>query len=166
MTTEPDREPFESLVAALDYPMFVVTTRSGETRSGCLVGFATQTSINPPKFLVGLSRKNATFRVARQATHLAVHLVSREHLELAELFGSQTGDEVDKFAQCDWHEGPAGVPILDRALAWFVGEISDRFDVGDHVGHLLIPIAGQAPAEWPNWVRFADVRDLEPGHDA
>lgn len=54
----------------------------------------------------------------------------------------------------------------DGAAAWFVGEIRDRFDLGDHVGHLLQPTAGTAPDGLQNWLSFADVRDLEPGHDA
>lgn len=159
-------EAFEALVALLDYPMFIVTTRSAAGPSGCLVGFASQTSIDPSRFLIGLSRRNKTFRVARDATHLAVHVVAREHVELAELFGTATGDEVDKFASCAWHPGPAGMPILDDAGAWFVGAIVRRFDVGDHVGHLLEPVGGRPPTGLEAWVTFADVRDLDPGHPA
>lgn len=159
-------DPFEALVSLLDYPMFVVTTRAGDDRAGCLVGFGSQTSINPSRFLIGLSKKNQTFRIAQDATHLAVHVFSREHLDVARLFGSETGDETDKFARTAWHDGPAGVPVLDAAGAWFVGEIRDRFDVGDHVAHVLEPVAGQAPGDFTDWVTFADVRDLNPGHEA
>ncbi|OBK79294.1 flavin reductase family protein [Mycobacterium sp. 1274761.0] len=160
-------EAFDDIVAALNYPMFVVTTKADDGAvAGCLVGFASQTSIRPPRFLVGLSRKNRTFRVAQQSTHLAVHVLSREHLETAELFGSETGDEVDKFARCDWEAGPSGLPILTDASAWFVGRIVDRFDVGDHVGHLLEPTDGDASEMSRDWVLFADVRDLNPGHEA
>src|SRR5687768_3377562 len=102
------------LVADLDYPMFIVTATNGRERSGCLVGFATQCSINPPRFLVCLSDKNRTYRVAREAQLLVVHLVPAEADQLAELFGSQTGDEIDKFERCDWHDGPGGTPVLDR----------------------------------------------------
>lgn len=163
---ESGAESFESLVALLDYPMFVVTTRAGDVKSGCLVGFASQTSINPPRFLIGLSKRNKTFRVAQDATHLGVHVVAREHIDLARLFGGETGDEIDKFDRCAWHIGPEGVPVLDGAGAWFVGKILDRFEVGDHVGHVLDPIAGQPPAEFTDWVTFADVRDIAPGHEA
>jgi flavin reductase (DIM6/NTAB) family NADH-FMN oxidoreductase RutF len=160
-----DHKPFEDLVSALDYAMFVVTTRV-TAPAGCLVGFAGQTSIDPPHFLVSLSRRNATLREARRARHLAVHLIPREHLALAELFGGESCDDTDKFAKCAWYEGPAAMPILGDASAWFVGEITARFDVGDHVGHLLEPIAGFAPDTLPRWVSFADVRDLTPGHQA
>ncbi|MCI4676251.1 flavin reductase family protein [Candidatus Mycolicibacterium alkanivorans] len=146
--------------------MFVVTTSAPERLAGCLVGFTSQTSIHPPRFLVGLSRKNHTFTVATEADHLAVHLLPRAELPIAELFGGQTGDTVDKFAQCAWHRGPAGVPILDAAPAWFVGKIIRRFDAGDHVGHLVEPVAGRAPDDLGELITFSDVRDLEPGHEA
>ena len=163
----PGAEAFERVVALLDYPMFVVTTRVGDDRAGCLVGFSSQVSISPPRFLVGLSKKNHTYRVADGgATHLAVHLVAREHQDLARLFGSATGDRVDKFGRCRWSEGPEGLPILTDAAAWFAGRILDRFDLGDHVGHLTQPVAGAAPDRFGNLVTFTDVKELEPGHDA
>ncbi len=162
----PGSATFESVVSLLNYPMFVVTTAAAGHRAGCLVGFTSQTSINPPKFLVGLSRKNHTFEVAQRADHLAVHLLPRDELAVAELFGGKTGDSTDKFTQCAWHPGPEGLPILDAAAAWFVGRVTRRFDVGDHVGHLLEPVSGSAPDDLGDLITFADVRDLEPGHEA
>ncbi len=57
--------------------------------------------------------------------------------------------------------------MLDGAAAWFVGAILERFDLGDHVGHLLEPIAGDvgAPAD-DGIVTLRDGEDLEPGHPA
>ncbi|ORV81670.1 flavin reductase family protein [Mycolicibacterium iranicum] len=157
---------FENVVSLLDYPMFIVTTASAGHLAGCLVGFTSQTSINPPKFMVGLSRKNHTFTVARKADHLAVHLLPRAELDVAKLFGGTTGDSTDKFVQCGWRIGPEGMPILDAAAAWFVGRVAQRFDLGDHVGHLLEPISGRAPEQLGDLISFSDVRDIEPGHDA
>ena len=73
---------------------------------------------------------------------------------------------VDKFAQCSWWDGSEGVPILSGSAAWFVGRVLNRFDLGDHVGHLIEPVAGCAPTALLGLVTFADVRDLEPGHEA
>lgn len=157
---------FDDFVDLLDYPMFVVTVQADGRTGGCLVGFATQASIDPPRFLVGLSTANRTTSIARTATHLAVHLLPREQLKLAELFGGETGDDVDKFGQCDWHIGPEDTPILDSAPAWFVGEIIARFDMGDHVGHLLAPVAGGTSDTERRPVYFGDVKDLSPGHGA
>ncbi|MGV1086350.1 MAG: flavin reductase family protein [Mycobacterium sp.] len=162
-----DTDAFEHVIALLDYPMWVVTTRAGDRRAGCLVGFSSQVSIHPPRFLVGLSKLNHTYRTTQcGATHLAVHLLPRDQRDLARLFGGETGDRVDKFGQCSWRDGPSGLPILADAAAWFAGRILSRFDFGDHVGHLLEPVAGQASAALTDLLTFADVRDLEPGHAA
>lgn len=158
---------FDRIAGLLDYPMFVVTTRVGDQRAGCLVGFTSQVSIHPPRFMVGLSKRNHTYRVASSgATHLAVHLLTREHVGLAWLFGSETGDRVDKFARCAWQDGPEGMPILCGAAAWFAGKVLHRFDLGDHVAHLIEPVGGSSPDRLDGLVTFADVRDLDPGHEA
>ena len=62
-------EAFGKLVSLLDYPMFVVTTRADDEPAGCLVGFASQVSITPPRFLVGLSKRNYTYRVATTSAY-------------------------------------------------------------------------------------------------
>ena len=159
-------EGFDGFIELIDYPMFVVTARAENGTAGCLVGFTTQASIDPPRFLVGISKENHTFAVAEAATHLGVHLLARDDLELARWFGGQTGDEVDKFAGCSWHAGTAGTPILDAAPAWFVGVVVDRFDLGDHVGYLLNPVDGRAPDEPLPLVSLTDVADLKPRHEA
>jgi flavin reductase (DIM6/NTAB) family NADH-FMN oxidoreductase RutF len=58
------------------------------------------------------------------------------------------------------------MPILDDAEGWFVGQVLNRYDVGDHVGHLLEPVGGGVPERFEQLVTLADVRDLEPGHEA
>jgi flavin reductase (DIM6/NTAB) family NADH-FMN oxidoreductase RutF len=156
---------FASLMMELDYPMFIVTTVAEDDgeRAGCLIGFATQISIKPPRFLAGLSDKNHTFRVAARAEHLGVHFVPSDGVELAELFGSETGDRVDKFARCAWHEGPDGVPILDDLPNWFVGRIVERVDGGDHHALILEPIAAERQAEEEE-LTFHRAKRIEPGH--
>ena len=149
--------------------MMVVTVEAGGQRSGCLVGFATQASIDPPRFLVCLSRRNHTYHVAsaHRATTLAVHFLGPEHRTLAELFGSETGDSVDKLSRCAWRHGPAGAVILEDCEHWFVGAIADRVTgLGDHVGYLLDPIAANRGDGRPGGLTLQDVRDLDPGHEA
>jgi flavin reductase (DIM6/NTAB) family NADH-FMN oxidoreductase RutF len=159
-----DDSAFQSLVGRLDAPMFIVTTVGRGERSGCLLGFATQTSIDPSRFLACVSDKNRTYRVAQDASHMAVHLVPRERGELAELFGGETGDEEDKFAQCDWRDGPEGLPLLDGCPTWFAGRILERLPLGDHVGHLLEPFAGNDASD--DWLGFRRAMRIEPGHEA
>ena len=145
----------------LDYPMFIATVPG----DGCLVGFATQCSIDPVRFLVCLSNKNRTYRLAKDATHMALHVVPAERSDLAELFGGETGDDVDKLARCAWTEGPSGTPLLDDCPNRFVGRVVDRFDAGDHVAFLL-EVLDAWSADLGPLLTFQSVRDLEPGHRA
>ena len=160
-------DSFETVVKLLDYPLFVVTTAADGSLGGCLVGFATQASISPPRYLVGLSNKNRTYRLATRATHLVVHVLGADHRPLAELFGGQTGDETDKFARCSWRPGPGGAPILDGVAGWFSGRILERLPMGDHVGMLLAPGSGQVlrPDNGPlDLLTLRGVGDLEAAH--
>ena len=155
---------FLKLAGSLDYPLFIVTAADGKRREGCVIGFATQCSFHPARFLACLSRENRTYRLALDVDALAVHLVPRTQVGLAKLFGGATGDEIDKFERCDWHAGPRGLPILDGCPSWFAGEISARHDLGDHVGFLLDPIEVHYEAD-EEIVYFQAVKDLiEPGH--
>lgn len=62
-------DAFDEITAAINYPMFVVTTRHRAERSGCLVGFATQTSIDPPRFS-WVSRRPTTRTVLPQTPNI------------------------------------------------------------------------------------------------
>jgi flavin reductase (DIM6/NTAB) family NADH-FMN oxidoreductase RutF len=156
---------FDALMGTLDYPMFIVTARDGDTRAGCLIGFGSQTSIHPSRFMACLSEKNRTYRVARRADRLAVHFVPSHAGALAELFGGRTGDEVDKFARCAWHDGPAGLPILDDCENWFVGRVIERFDLGDHVGFLMEPDVAHHGTAGRQFT-FHRAKRIEAGHEA
>jgi flavin reductase (DIM6/NTAB) family NADH-FMN oxidoreductase RutF len=160
---------FPRLMAQLDYSMLVVTAAADSAseeieRAGCLVGFATQVSIDPARFLVCISVKNHTFAVALRAPVFVVHFVPAEVEELAELFGGETGDEIDKFARCDWRPGPEGAPVICGLENWFAGRVIDRLPFGDHHGFLLEPIechGGPGTASFT----FRRAKAIEPGHE-
>jgi flavin reductase (DIM6/NTAB) family NADH-FMN oxidoreductase RutF len=156
---------FERLVATLDYPLFVVTTAADGERSGCLIGFATQCSIHPPRFLACLSVKNRTFDVARRAEYLVVHVLRDDDKETAELFGGETGDEVDKFAMTGWRPGPGGAPVLESAEGWFAGRILEIVDLGDHHGFVLDPVDAEGASPGDE-LSFQQAKDIDAGHPA
>lgn len=144
--------------------MFIVTAfgTDGE-RSGCLIGFATQCSVHPPRFLACISKENRTFDVIGKAGTVAVHFLGRAQRPLAELFGGETGDEVDKFSLCEWSEGPDGVPVLTDVVGWFAANVLDRHDLGDHVGLWLEPTDAKYNGGNPD-LGFQDAKGIDPGH--
>lgn len=162
MTAE-TRKDLHALLAAVDPPHVVVTVHDGNEAAGCLVGYFTECSIDPPRFLVCLSKRNRTYRVARRSSGLAVQLLAADDRELAELFGGQTGDEVDKFASCDWWALADGTPVLDAAAHWVATRIVERLDVGDHVA-FLVEVSDASFGDERPLLRYHDVADIDPGH--
>ena len=83
---------------------------------------------------------------------------------IAELFGGETGDQIDKFKQTSWRY-VEGVPVLEASQRWFIGSVIERIDFGDHVGHLLEPIKVQhgQPA---GQLTHQQARDIQPGQTA
>lgn len=155
---------FDELVTSLDPAALIVTASAGDERSGCLVGFHSQCSIEPPLLTVWLSHANHTYGVARRTTHLGVHVLGDGDRGLAELFGGSTGDSVDKFERCTWSPGAFGVPLLDRCARRGVFEVTARHDVGgDHDLFVLSPVDVETSNDDTAVLRVGAV-DIEPGH--
>jgi flavin reductase (DIM6/NTAB) family NADH-FMN oxidoreductase RutF len=158
-------DDFDRIVNSLDPPMQIVTAWDGTERSGCLAGFATQCSMEPRRWLVCISKVNHTFRVVQGARTLIVHHLRADQFELARLFGSETEDQIDKFARCQWRDGPDGTPIL-AGCDWIAGRVIANLDAGDHVAFLLdVTAAGHEHPDAPQ-LGFQAVRNLRPGHPA
>jgi flavin reductase (DIM6/NTAB) family NADH-FMN oxidoreductase RutF len=158
-------EAFDELMTSLDPPLVVVTTAVGEERGGCLVGFHAQSSIDPRRYCVWLSKANHTYRLALRATHLGIHFLDEGQLPLAALFGSLSGDDVDKFASLSTHRGAGDAPLLSDAPNRLVVRRIALLDEGaDHVCVTTEPVAAETSGPFRP-LRLSAAADLVPGHD-
>jgi flavin reductase (DIM6/NTAB) family NADH-FMN oxidoreductase RutF len=155
---------FSSIMSSLDAQLIVVTAADGGERAGCLVGFHAQSSIDPDRYCVWLSKANHTYRVALRATHLGIHFLGEADLSLAVRFGTLTGDTVDKFDGLGVQKGPGGVPLLKQCpnrLA--VRRVALLDEGGDHVCVTTEPVAVRTGGPFkPLWLSHAG--DLQPAH--
>jgi flavin reductase (DIM6/NTAB) family NADH-FMN oxidoreductase RutF len=150
----------------VDYPFYVVTVRSADTEmSGCLAGFVTQCSIDPPNFVVCVSKANHTFGVALRSSGMGLHLLGSDQADLARLFGEETGDVVDKFASVDWRLGSTGAPLLVEAAVSMEGRILGHSSVGDHEAFLLRGTRAVAGGH-TGLFTYRGTPPLHPGHPA
>jgi flavin reductase (DIM6/NTAB) family NADH-FMN oxidoreductase RutF len=162
----PARDAFDRIAASLDPAMAVVTTAAGDERGGCLVGFHAQSSIDPARYCVWLSKANHTYRLALRAERLAVHLLGEGDLALAEVFGTLTGDEVDKFERCGPVTERHGLPLVDALPNRIVcRRVAVLDEGGDHVCVVLEPEDAECPSPFAP-LRLSRVSHLEPGHGA
>jgi flavin reductase (DIM6/NTAB) family NADH-FMN oxidoreductase RutF len=156
---------FDRITAALDGPMIVVTTASQQRVAGCLVGFHTQSSIDPRRYTLWLSKANHTYRVALRASAFGLHFLDVADLDLAERFGTTTGERVDKFSGLAWTEGLGGVPLLQRCPHRVEAERVAILDDGsDHVCVTTNPIRATGDGEFTP-LRLSAVAHLEASHD-
>jgi flavin reductase (DIM6/NTAB) family NADH-FMN oxidoreductase RutF len=122
----------------VDYPFYVVTARAPDAEmSGCLAGFVTQCSIDPPNFVVCISRENHTFGVAVRSAGIGLHLLGSDQEALARHFAETSGDRVDEFASVAWGLGAAGAPLLEDVAVRLEGRILGHAPVGDHDAFLV-----------------------------
>jgi flavin reductase (DIM6/NTAB) family NADH-FMN oxidoreductase RutF len=161
-----DSDQFDTLMASLDPPLVVVTTAVGGERAGCLVGFHTQSSIGPGRYCVWLSKANHTYRVALRATHLGIHFLTSADLPTAEVFGTLTGDKVEKFAKVRYQDGAEGVPLLSDCPHYVVVRRVALLDEGgDHVCISTEPVAGHSPGRFQP-LRLSHAEQLVPAHES
>lgn len=159
-----NHSPLQPFFNRVDYPYYIVTVHAPEGEmSGCLAGFVTQCSIDPPHFLVCVAKVNHTFGVALRCNAMGLHLLGDDQEDLARLFGEQTGDVVDKFAHCRWRLGETGAPLLEEAAVRLEGHVLDHFSVGDHESFLVL-IERSEPGEHPGLLTFRDAPRFHPGH--
>ena len=144
-----DHDAFDGLMTSLDPPLVVVTTAVGEERGGCLVGFHAQSSIEPARYCIWLSKANHTYRLGLRATHLGINFLTEDQLPLAERFGTLTGDDVDKFEDVAAEVGVGEVPLL--------------VDGADHVCVTTEPVTAESSGPFRP-LRLSAAADLVPGH--
>jgi flavin reductase (DIM6/NTAB) family NADH-FMN oxidoreductase RutF len=158
-----DLAPFFERV---DYPYYVLTVRApDEEMSGCLAGFVTQCSIDPPNFIACISRLNHTLGVAKRSSAMGLHLLGEDQLDMARLFGEETGDVVDKFADVDWRIGTTGAPLLTDVSLALEGGILGHFSVGDHEA-FLVRAARAVGGPDRGLLTHRTSPQLHPGHPA
>ena len=162
------QEKFDRFVSAGHSPAYVVAVPGvdGAGPDACLVGFATQCSIDPPRFAICLSKVNRTTRMlGRSAGIVAVHRLRLGDDAAARWFGGISGDDTDPFGRWSWSCGIEDVPLIEALPDRLVGREVSRHDVGDHLLVVVEPLEVHGDGEGEPFT-VTDASDISPGHDA
>jgi flavin reductase (DIM6/NTAB) family NADH-FMN oxidoreductase RutF len=156
----------KDLMESADGPLVVVTTVAEDERSGCVVGFHSQAGLDPERYVVWLSKANHTYLVMLRAEHFAVHFLGENDIGLARHFGTQSKEEVDKFADLEWTPGPGGVPLVDGLPNRLVLRRRTMLDEsGDHAGVTGDVLEVHRSGGFTP-LRLSVANDWQPGRDA
>lgn len=159
-------DAFTAVMASADPAMIVVTTVAESERAGCLVGFHAQSGITPERYCIWLSKANHTYRVGLRATDFAIHFLTPADLDLAERFGTLTGEDTDKFSGLDVQPDERGLPLLaDCPQRLLVERIALLDDGADHVCLTTRVRSAQLPGPFEP-LRLSAVAHLRAGRDS
>ncbi len=109
----------------------IVTARDAQGQPvGLTANSFNSVSLAPPLVLWSLASAAGSMPAFSRGSHYAVHILAADQRELAERFARKN---VKRFEGVPFHEGAAGVPILDGALAVFECFNRSQYEEGDHV---------------------------------
>jgi len=126
-----DPRHFRDVLGSYPTGVCVVTSQddSGE-RWGLAVGSFTSLSLDPP--LVGFlpDKRSRSWEQIAGTGQFCVNVLASEQLDACRRFASRHDDKFDGVAH---GKSPAGLPLLDDALAWIDCDVERIIEIGDHL---------------------------------
>ena len=119
-----------SFAARFPTGVAVITTRNRSGKpQGLTISAVTSLSLEPPLFLICLSKQSNTLAALRESGAFGINFLARSQAALSRLFASKSDD---KFADVDYREGALGNPLLNGAIAHGECSLQTIHDGGDH----------------------------------
>lgn len=126
-----DPKHFREVLGSYPTGVCVVTSQAdtGE-RWGLAVGSFTSISLDPP--LVGFlpDKRSRSWEQIAATGRFCVNVLASEQIAACRRFASRHDD---KFAGVAHGRSPAGLPLLDDALAWIDCDVERVIEIGDHL---------------------------------
>ena len=138
-----DYELTTKIFRQFDHPLWIATASDGQRRGGLLAGAVMQASTVPecPRVLLSLGVRKHTWSVVEASGAFALHLFGGDQSNWAWHFSTQSGHNVDKFADIDYRSEVTGSPILTASIAWLDCKVEAKLDVGDRAFYVAEIVA-------------------------
>ncbi len=126
-------DAFKQGMRRLGGAVTIVSVAHEKTWAGLTATAVTSLSSEPPRLLACINQQGATFETVSKGRKLAVNVLGRQHLKLAERFAGLDGTpETERFTEGDWISTDLGVPRLEGALVSFACSVESIFDNVSH----------------------------------
>lgn len=119
----------------LTYGLYVVCSKDGEQKSGCIVNTVTQATAEPVRVSVAISKDNFTTELIGKTGLFTVSVLPQDvPPTYIGTFGFRHGKDLDKFAAVPYGEDQAGIPYLsEHSLARLSCKTVGQVDLQTHV---------------------------------
>ncbi len=118
----------------LGYGLYVVTSNDGKKDNGLIVNTVSQVADNPNKIAVTINKANYSHHVIKQTGVMNVNCLTVDApFHVFEVFGFQSGRNVDKFADCTPLRSENGLVFLPRYINAFLSlKVEQYVDLESH----------------------------------
>lgn len=131
MSTAPVR--FREVMGHFATGISVVTTFDGDRPAGITVNAFSSVSLEPALVMVALDRGRFITPMVRSAGRYAVNVLGSDQQALSDCFAhAPVSPGREDFCGAAWHAGPAGLPLIDGAIATLECTVVQTFSAGDH----------------------------------
>ena len=118
----------------LGYGLYVVTSNDGKKDNGLIVNTVSQVADNPNKIAVTINKANYSHHIIKQTGVMNVNCLTVDApFKVFEVFGFQSGRNVDKFADCTPLRADNGLVFLPRYINAFMSlKVEQYVDLDSH----------------------------------
>jgi 3-hydroxy-9,10-secoandrosta-1,3,5(10)-triene-9,17-dione monooxygenase reductase component len=111
----------------------VVTTLDDGRPVGITVNALSSVSLDPPLVMVAVDRTRRITPALRATGRFAVNILSEDQQALSDCFaGAPVTPDREAFCGAAWRQGPAGLPLLEGAIATLECTTVETIGAGDH----------------------------------
>ena len=118
----------------IGYGLYVVTSNDGKKDNGLIVNTVTQVTSVPNRIAVTINKQNYSHHVIRQTGKMNINCLTVDApFKVFEVFGFQSGRNVDKFADCEPLRSDNGLVFLPRYINSFMSlKVEQYVDLDTH----------------------------------
>ena len=118
----------------IGYGLYVVTSNDGKKDNGLIVNTVTQVTNTPNRLAVTINKENYSHHVIKQTGKMNINCLTEEApFKVFEVFGFQSGRNVDKFADCEPLRSDNGLVFLPRHINSFLSlKVEQYVDLDTH----------------------------------
>jgi flavin reductase (DIM6/NTAB) family NADH-FMN oxidoreductase RutF len=144
LENEINHDPTDALKAAFRRHASGVAIITTKSESGEPVGFTatsmTSLGSNPALVTFNVSRSSSSWSALSKATHLALHMLGSQNLELARKMAE---DASKRFADSDWEFSEFGLPVFGQATAVLFVKVREFHEIDQNAVFITEVVSGK-----------------------
>jgi flavin reductase (DIM6/NTAB) family NADH-FMN oxidoreductase RutF len=117
----------------VDQPVYSISSAAEGSANMNICTYATPVTLHPKNYVVAIYKNTRTLELVQRNPKFILQFLEKSQYRWVNLLGKKSGKETDKISLIRdeiFFLGP--YPILSRALAYVILEVSHWIDAGDH----------------------------------